>query len=303
MNKLEEVYLKENDILNSFIQSFFKGIEFDKIDFVKNNLKKYSLKKLYEELDDGIEINCKELISKNYFEKKLEIYKYHNKKDYDRCEIVINNERSQIFYKIYKSKKSTIISKQFSNNGQIISMYIDSEKKYILHQNKNSNLEYIDTFEYNSNLNCNIFKTDENNNIEYISKFPYNFIYKSIVLGNYNNENELYDFFEKENKKRKSLDINLLSLEIDDKKIIDEYTKNINFVKENINNLFDNLFANLLNLPQIQEILRNNNIEDIEENKNLSELEILKKQKNELIEIKDRTNEIIKKLKIALEKN
>lgn len=304
MENILEIYENEKELIKNILNLTFINFGFDKQDYIiKNNIK---IKKLFKELDDGYEISFKEIINKNYSEKKLEICKYYNKKDYEKYKIIINNERVQLFSEKYKSNKKINLSKQYSKNYQIIYSYFDDENKIILHENKKNLLGYIDMFD-NNKLKNNVFILSDN--VKYFFKIPYSLIYDAIIDAKVGSDNELNKLFELENKKRKSINSKEITKEEEDNKIIENYISKINLVKNNTSGLYNNIIDNLLKSEQFNYLLNkeieNKNLDEkIEDNEisNYSDLEILFMQKKELIEIKNSTSDIIKKLKNVIEK-
>lgn len=311
MEDLKKIYEQEIKLLQLFQNTIFYGLEFDNVNYEIKNAHNFMQKKILKKLKDGIEINCKETIYKKWIEKYLEIKIKINKKDYDAYKIIINTERIKLIHEKYESNKKTILSKQFGLNGYIIYTYNDNKNNYIIHQNVNNLLQYLENF--NEDIYCNIFKF-ENENIKYISKFPYNFVYESVINCSVFNEEDLFELFAQENKKRKSTNSEELKVKKDTKKNIENNISKIKLVYDNTKDLYNNMIDVILEFPQIDEIIQKGTkiVDELDskENENynyenkaaneITELEILKSQRLELIEIKKTTDEIINKLQNIL---
>ena len=164
----------------------------------------------------------------------------------------------------------------------------------------------MDMFD-NNKLKNNVFILSDN--VKYFFKIPYSLIYDAIIDAKVGSDNELNKLFELENKKRKSINSKEITKEEEDNKIIENYISKINLVKNNTSGLYNNIIDNLLKSEQFNYLLNkeieNKNLDEkIEDNEisNYSDLEILFMQKKELIEIKNSTSDIIKKLKNVIEK-
>ena len=304
MENIIEKFKNEKKLIENVLNLTFINFGFEKQEYIIKNEKK--IKNFFKELEEGFEINLKEIIDKNYFEKILEITKYYNKKDYEKYKIIINNTRVILIVEKYMSSKKIIISKQFEEYNKLIYTYIDSENNLILYQNINNLLGYIELFEGND-LKCNIFKINEN--VEYISKFPYNLVYNSINNNEIKTKEDFINYFELENKKRKSINAKEIEEEKEDKNNIERYINKINLVINSSKNIYSNFVNNLLKYELFNylsnkenKLLENNKSEITEGISNYTDLEILVMQKKELIEIKNSTSDILKKLKNVLEK-
>lgn len=317
MEELKNIYKEEINLLQLFQDSVFWGLNFDDELYELKSSQKFMQKKLYKKVNDQIEIICKEKIYKKWIEKYLEI-KISNKeniKNYQIFKIIVDNERISLICEKKQDKKISKLSKQYGLNGYIVYKFNDSRYNYILHQNVNNSLQYLEDFK--ENLESSVFKL-EKDGIVYVSNFPYNLIYDAIVNCNVLSDRELFNIFEMENMKRKSIDSNTIQL-----KKITEYEKhhcesNINLVYEKTKDLYNYMINTILKNPEIDVIVQKganviNQLNNSDEQKSanvtsslnniideVTELRMLKNQKLELIEIKKSTKDMINRLKEIL---
>lgn len=304
MENLKKEYEDSKISLENTLQLLINQLKFDEEKYQVKTTNQIKSKCLKKELEDGIEITIKEIIRKNSSQIDVIIDKYYNKKDFDRFIIHDDSERISLTLEKYKTNKMKKMIKEYTKFGQIITLYSDQDNFEILHQNKNSEIMYLDEFQ-ESKFNTNLFMNKEG--IKYISRFPYDFAYESVVLGNIQNEEELTKKFEFFNYKRKSVNAALLSLNVDHKKIIEERIEKISFICSETENMINDLIK-ILSYIKIddsgnkeQEEKGESHLQ--EENNIMSELEILKNEKKEFQEIEKKTLEIIEKLTKVVEEN
>ena len=310
MEKIKNNYEEEIKLIQLFQDSLFQGLEFYNNFEIKND-NKYIIKKSNYEIAENLKIICKEIIYKKWIEKYIEINLRENDNNFEIYKIIVNNERIKLILEKIVNGKTKIISKQFDFNGHLIYKYEDNKNNYILNQNINTMLFYLENFK--DKLNCNVFKL-ENEKFEYITKLPYNLVYEAINYCIINNENELIKLYEEENKKRKAINSKEIKIRKETQKSIEKNLEKMSLVYENSKNIYDymiNILLNNSNINSILEkgtyILNNNKNEEKEtikkenvEIEEISDLELLKKQRKELIELKLVSDEMIEKLQNIL---
>lgn len=307
MSDLKNIYENEINNLIFFQDSIYYGLDFYNTDYQVEEKYNFFQRKIEKVIDEKIKIKCVEQIYKNEKEKYLEIKIEKENNENESFKLIINKERVKLICdKIINNKKITL-SKQFGFNGYIIYNFNDDNNNYILHQNVNNTLQYLEN--YKENIFCNVYSLKDNN-FEFINKYPYSLVYDSVINCSVLNEKELEKLFEKENRKRKSTNSSEIKIKKDNKKTVESDILAMKLVYDNTKELYTYMSESLSKIPKINEIIQNGTkiIEEInnelqnkeKQNVDISELEILKNQRLEFLEMKKTTDEIIDKLQNIL---